>query len=79
MSWQNAIGRALDEREISNADAARELGVSAEAVRLWRCGARLPAGRHIAGLCRLAGLKRHEVRPDLYESPAAAPAEQGAA
>ena len=48
---------------------ARGLGISPSAIPQWR---QLPA-RHVPAVSRLTGIPRHELRPDLWERPEAAP------
>lgn len=47
---------------------ARELGVHHSTVIGWRRAGRVPAGR-AQNLAVLAGVPRHEIRPDLWEAP----------
>ena len=55
--------------DLSNAEIAASVGVSAEAVRLWRHGKRRVAPRHALAVSRITGIPRHELRPDLWEAP----------
>jgi DNA-binding transcriptional regulator YdaS (Cro superfamily) len=52
---------------LSDAGLAREVGVSAEAVRLWRLKKRRISPRHVSAVSRITGIPRHDLRPDLWE------------
>lgn len=62
----------LKELGISDADFAQQHGVSAEAVRLWRKGLRRMSPDTAKAIEQKTGIPRHELRPDLWEPPAAA-------
>jgi hypothetical protein len=47
---------------------ARHLGIAQQGISQWK---RVPAG-HVRAIEALTGLQRHEIRPDLYDTPLAA-------
>ena len=48
---------------------ARRLGISRNAIALWRKVGRVPSSR-VDDIADLTGLPKHELRPDLFEAPA---------
>ncbi len=56
---------------LKDAAVAQPLGVTAEAVRLWRHGKRRIPAERAAQVEAEFGIPRHELRPDLYQSPEA--------
>jgi DNA-binding transcriptional regulator YdaS (Cro superfamily) len=65
-SYQIAMG--LSDREL-----AAMLGVSDEMVRLLRHGKRQISATRAVSIFKITGIPLHELRPDLWEPPAAAP------
>ncbi len=57
------------------AKLGRVLGLSHSTILAWKS---VPP-KHVPAISRLTGIPRHELRPDLWEAPATAPAHQDAA
>lgn len=56
------------------ARVANDLGLTRAAVVSWK---RVPAER-VADVSRITGIPKHELRPDLFEPPAAPSTQEGA-
>lgn len=69
MAESETIGKALEQGGGIVA-VAKALGISDEAVRLWRVHGRVPAER-VVDLERITGVPRESLRPDLYRRNAA--------
>ncbi|MFA5941381.1 MAG: Cro/CI family transcriptional regulator [Sinimarinibacterium sp.] len=67
MSSESVIGDALEKGGGVGA-VAKALGISDEAVRLWRARGKVPAER-VVDVERLTGVPRERLRPDLYRKP----------
>ena len=65
MGLQDVLARV----GLSDAELGSRLGVSAEAVRLWRSGARRISPVHVKKIELDFNIPRHELRPDIYDAP----------
>ena len=67
MSSESEIIKDALERGGGISVIARTMGLSDEAVRLWRARGKVPAER-VVELEQLTGVPREQLRPDLYRS-----------
>ena len=59
----------MEARGLTDAAVAVRLGLSDEAVRLWRVGKRAVTAERALEIEAKLGIPRHEVRPDLWDAP----------
>ncbi len=59
----------LSEHGLTDGAFAERIGVSDEAVRLWRHGIRKISPKMAKVISKLTGIPRHELRPDIWEPP----------
>ncbi len=57
----------MAENGLSDAQLGVMVGVSAEAVRLWRHGKRSISAKRAIKISALTGIPRHQLRPDLWD------------
>lgn len=57
------------DHDLSDAEMGGRLGVTAEAVRLWRHGKRRIAPVTAKRIEREFGIPLHQLRPDLWQAP----------
>ena len=63
------VEAALSYIDLSCDRLGKRLGVTGEAVRLWRRGKQRMSGRHAEQLDGMFGVPRHLLRPDLFDPP----------
>lgn len=59
------LHQAMRDKGITDADLADAVGVSREAVRMWRSGQRRIAVDRVAAVSAATGIPAAELRPDL--------------
>lgn len=63
------LDATLKAHGVTDADLQALLGVSSEAVRLWRKDARRMSVKHARMVNEQWGIPLHALRPDVYEPP----------
>lgn len=70
----NAIQTAVSRIEGGQAQLARELGITAQAVSQWISGTRPVPAKHCRAIEAATGVSVHELRPDVFGPPGKAAA-----
>ena len=66
-----SMSTAMAARGLTDTAVAGRLGLSDEAVRLWRVDKRTVTAERALEIEAKLGIPRHEVRPDLWDAPGA--------
>lgn len=64
-----ALASYMTERGLNDGELAAMIGVTDEAVRLWRHGRRIISPRRAIQVSKVTGIPRHKLRPDLWDPP----------
>lgn len=68
--WGMSLASYMADHSLNDAEVGARLGVTAEAVRLWRHGKRRIAPITAKRIEREFGIPLHLLRPDIWQAPA---------